>query len=411
MANETVTQAPERAEGIPVMFQRAGSEQDRAESGVVQQTLEAARALHEKIAERATEIERARRVPRDLFDELVAAGCFRVLLPASHGGVGASLPNSMRVFETLARADASVGWTVMIGAGCWCDIVGLPRTTFDALFAARPRVIMAGVFAPSGSISAEGRGYRVTGRWSFASGCQHADWLFGNCVEGIVDGHPRLRMAVFSPDQVTIEDTWNVSGLSGTGSHHFRVEDVFVPADRTLVPMVDEPCIDDVIARVPVPAMLSLCIGSVAAGIAQGALDDITALAAGKTPLLSPGTLAENAHFHFELARSDTELRAARALLYESAESLWETVAGGSPVTLEQRARVRAAAVWATTRAADVATGAYRAGGGSSLYAASPLQRRLRDINAVTQHFLVRSDTLTTSGAILAGQDLAVPVF
>ncbi|HEV2430321.1 MAG TPA: acyl-CoA dehydrogenase family protein, partial [Burkholderiales bacterium] len=138
---------------------------------------------------------------------------------------------------------------------------------------------------------------------------------------------------------------------------------------------------------------------------------DILALALEKTPLLAESKLAGNAHFQFQLARADTELRAARALLYESAESAWATIAGGSRLTLEQRARVRAAAVWATSLATEVVTTAYRAGGGSSVYAESPLQRRLRDINAVTQHFLVRPDTLTTAGAILAGQDVTVPVF
>ncbi len=372
--------------------------------------LEAARGLVPAIGKRAAEVERARRVPRDLLDELVAANCFHVLLPVSHGGLGAGLPSAMRVFETLARADASVGWTVMIGACCWCDLMALPRATFDALFA-RPRVLTAGVFNPSASISREAKGYRVTGRWSFASGCQHADWLFGNCFEGMVDGRPRLRMAVFSPDQVVIEDTWTVSGLAGTGSHHFRVEGQFVPRERTLDPLAGDSCIDDPIARVPVPALLCLAIGSVALGIAQGAMEDIVAVAVAKTPLLAENKLAANPHFQFQLARADTGLRAARALLYESAESTWAMAAGGSALTLEQRARVRAAAVWVTEIAAEVVMSAYRAGGGSSVYDESPLQRRLRDINALTQHFLVRPDTLTTAGAILCGQELTVPVF
>jgi alkylation response protein AidB-like acyl-CoA dehydrogenase len=373
--------------------------------------IEATRALAGAAGKRAAEIERGRRVPPDLIEDLVAAGCFRVLLPPSHGGRGDDLPSAMRVFETLARGDASVGWTVMIGASSWCDLVGLPRATFDQLFAARHRVIMAGVFSPSGSICGEDDRYRVKGRWSFASGCEHADWLFGNCIQALVDGVPRFRIAVFSPDQVMIEDTWTAPGLSGTGSHHFRVDGILVPAARTLDPLADKPCIDDVIARFPVPAMLSLGIGSVALGIAQGALDDVTALAARKTPLLAESTLARNAHFQFELARADTELRAARALLYENASSTWARVAAGSPLTLKQRARVRAAAVWATQRAAEVVTAAYRAAGGGAVYADSALQRRLRDINAVTQHFLVRHDTLTTAGAILAGQEVAVSIF
>ena len=384
---------------------------ERKDVGTVGDTLEAVRRLAPTIGKRAAEVESARRLPRDLLDELAAAGCFRVLTPTSHGGLGADLPTAMRIFEALARADASVGWTVMIGGTSWIDLVGLPRATFDHLFATGRDVIFAGAFSPSGSIAAIDEGYRVTGRWSFASGCEHADWLFGNNVERVDDGVAHLRMAVFSPDQIVIEDTWNVSGLSGTGSHHFRVDELFVRPEWTFVPLVDEPCIDAVVARIPPPALLSLAIGSIAVGIGQGALDDIIALASRKTPLLAQGILARSGYFQSELANADAALRAARALLHESAELVWSATAAGSPLSLEQRARTRAAAVWATNRAADVVTTAYRAGGGSSVYAASALQRRLRDVNALTQHFLVRGDTQTTAGAILAGEDVSVAVF
>ena len=145
----------------------------------VEVPLEATRRLAPILARRAPEVESARRVPRDLLDELAAADFFRVLTPASHGGLGADLPGGLKVFEALARADASVAWTVMIGGTSWIDLVGLPRATLDMLFASRPNVIFAGVFSPSGSITAGEGGYRVTGRWSFASGCEHADCKCG----------------------------------------------------------------------------------------------------------------------------------------------------------------------------------------------------------------------------------------
>jgi indole-3-acetate monooxygenase len=377
----------------------------------VQDVVEAAGALTSGIGDRAAEIEAARQIPSDLIDGLLAAGCFRVLLPASHGGIGADLASAMRVFETLARADASVGWTAAIGATSFCDLAGLPRPTFDEIFAPGADVVVAGAFNPTASITAVAGGYLVNGRWSFASGCRHADWLFGNCIEGVVDGVPQLRVAIFSPDQVVIEDTWTVSGLCGTGSHHFRVDDVVVATERTFVPLVDEPCLDETVVNVPPPAMFSLAIASVAIGIARGALHDVVALAVDKTPMLDHGPLATNPLFQLELATADTELRAARALLYETAEAAWATASGMVPFDLEQRARIRAAAVWVTERAAAVVAFAYRSGGGSSIYATSPLQRRLRDIHALTQHFLVKRDTLTTAGAIFAGQDVEVMVF
>ena len=377
----------------------------------VETVLEAVRQLAPSIFDRANEIEARRRLPLDLVDELRAAGCFRLVRPATHGGLEASISDAMRALESLARADASVAWTVMIGAGSWIDLANLPRETFDELYANKPDAITAGVFNPSGAITAVDGGYRVTGRWSFASGCEHADVIFGNAVEGIADGMPQLRGAVFAPGEVTIEDTWSVSGLCGTGSHHIHVDDIVVPAARTYVPMGGEPCIDALIVRLPPPAVFSLVLAGVALGIAQGALDDITVLASDKVPLLSPVTLGGNPLFQFELATADTELRAARSLVYEEAGRVWATVAAGDSLTMEQRARGRASAVWAVDRATSVVTAAYRAGGGSSLYSDCPLQRRLRDIYALGQHFIIRRDTLVTAGAILAGQDVQLMVF
>jgi alkylation response protein AidB-like acyl-CoA dehydrogenase len=377
----------------------------------VDTVLQAVRQLAPSIVDRAGEIEASRRVPIDLLDSVRAAGCFRLVRPATHSGLEASVAEAMRVLESLARADASVAWTVMIGAGSWIDLAHLPRQTFDALYAANPDAITAGVFNPTGSIAPVGDGYQVTGRWSFASGCEHADVLFGNSVEGIVDGVPQLRGAVFAPGDVAIEDTWSVAGLCGTGSHHFRVEGAVVPAERTYAPMNGEPCVDALIVHLPPPAVFSLVIASVALGIAQGALDDITVLASAKVPLLSPVALAGSPLFQFELATADTDVRAVRSLLHEEAARVWAVAASGDPLTMEHRAQVRASAVWAVDRATSVVTAAYHAGGGTSLYSECPLQRRLRDIHALAQHFIVRRDTLVTAGAILAGEDVRPMVF
>lgn len=374
--------------------------------------LDAVANLLPAIAERASEVEEARRLPRDLLAHLTAAGCFRMLLPRSHGGIGADLPAAMHVVEELASADGSVGWTVMIGAAAWIDLAGLPASSFDALFADGPDVMIAGAFSPSGLAVPVESGYQVSGRWGFASGSPHAEWLYGNCVEETgATGPPRLRIALLALGDAEVEDTWHVIGLRGTGSHHFRVDNVFVPAERTWALMEDEPSVDAPIVRIPTPAMFALNISAAAIGIAQGALADIRALATGKVPLLAGGPLATSPTFHHELATADAQLRAGRALVYDCAEGAWATASARSEFTLEQRARIRAAAAWAVDTAAAVVTSAYRAGGGTSLFVDSPLQRRLRDIHAVTQHFLVRPDSLTTAGAVLAGQEIDVPVF
>lgn len=362
------------------------------------------------ITARAREIEEARRLPADLREQLTAAGCYRLALPDSHGGAGADLPSLLRVFEALSRADASVGWTVMIGSCSWCDLAGLPGATFDALYADGPDVVVGGTFAPSGVAVAVDGGYRVRGRWSFASGCEDADWLYGNCTEAIEDGY-LLRTVLFDPREVTIEDTWDVLGMRGTGSHHFRADDVLVPAERTARVFVDEPDLDAPIVRIPPPQLYALGVASVAIGAAHGALEEIRALAAEKVPLLAGSALAGSGLFQFQLATADTELRAARALVHEHAARAWATAVQGSPFTPEERARLRAAAVWATGRAAAAVDVAHRAGGSHALRTDHPLQRRLRDVHTIGQHFLVRPDTLTTAGAVLAGQEVDLTVF
>ena len=367
--------------------------------------LAAVRALAPTLAARAAEGEAARRLPTDLLGALRDAGCFRLSMPESHGGLGADLPATQAVLESLARADASTAWTVMIGGNAWTDLAPLPRTTFDKVFD-RPDVVVAGVFAPSGTITPDDGGYRVSGRWAFASGCEHADVLYGNGVDD--DGE--LRMAVFDPGEVQVEDTWTAAGLCATGSHHFRVADRLVAADRTFQLFADPPGLDAPILRIPTPTLIAQLVAAVAVGIARGAVDDLLALAVHKVPLLDAAPLAADPLFQADLAGVDTDLRAASALLGEAAGEVWAGAVAG-PLTMPQRARARAAAVWVVTRAAAVVTAAHRAAGSTSVYADSPLHRRLRDVHTLTQHFLVKRSTLTTAGAVLAGRDVAVPVF
>ncbi len=149
-------------------------------------------------------------------------------------------------------------------------------------------------------------------------------------------------------------------------------------------------------------------MANVAVAIARGALDEIVALAADKTPMLAEGTLATNPLFQHDLAEADARLRAACTLVYADAEDAWSTAYISVPFTVQQRARIRATTTWAVGMATSVVDFAYAAGGGTSIYSSSPLQRRLRDIRALQQHFLVKPDTFTKVGAVLAGQEVDV---
>lgn len=405
MAADDATIVDRRPDGGITSAPRAAGIAEDAQS-----VLAAVHGMASEISARADEVEAARRLPLDLVDEMSAVGCFRLVVPHSHRGIGATLPDALQVFESLSMADGSVGWCVALGVTAWCDLVGLPRATFDAMFADGPDVIIASVFNPSGVATKDSAGYRVSGRWAFASGCEHAHWLYGNCI--VANSDPmQLRTILFKPTDVTIEDTWYVEGLRGTGSHHFRVDELTVPIERTYATLEAEPCVDTPLAHVPPPALFSTVIAAIAVGIAQGALDEILEMSTAKVPLLGRAPLAANPLFQHDYASAETGLRAARSLLYDEVESLWSSAVDAREMSPEHRAHVRATAAWVTAEAAGVVEVAYRVGGGTAVYDTCALQRRMRDIHAVTQHFLVKDDTFTTAGALLADQQADILVF
>ena len=368
------------------------------------ETLEAVRALVPGIAARVDEIEDGRRVPPDLVEALTTAGCFRSLVPHSHGGAALSLPDHMRVLGELAGGDGSVGWTTMIGSAAPAILGMLPRPTFDAIYSAGPDVILAGAFNPGGSATAVDGGFRVAGRWTFASGCQHADWFIAHCF--VDDGRqPPLLMTVLPAADVEIKDTWWVSGLRGTGSHDFVVDDMFVPEERTFSVVEGRPNIDGPLWRIPELSASTFMFGAVALGIAKGAMDELVALATGKVPAFSQAALAANPLFQNQFGEAEAGLRAARAALYTEAVGAWAKASEGSPFTPEDRARIRATTTWVARTAASIVDTAYNAGGGTSLQASCPLQRRHRDIHALTQHFALKPDTYTLAGAVLTAQE------
>jgi indole-3-acetate monooxygenase len=366
--------------------------------------LDTVRTMSPEIAARADEIERARRLPLDLVDQLRDAGCFRMLVPRRLGGAEATPAEHIRMVRELARTDGSVGWTVMIGSAAPIILGKLPRSTFDEIYADGPDVVLAGAFNPTGVATPVDGGFSVTGRWAFASGCQHADWFIGHCM--VDDGRmPPIRMMVLPAADVEILDTWSVAGLCGTGSHDFTVDNTFVPDERSFA-VFEDGGLEGSLGHIPELTISSLAIANVAIGIAEGAVSELTTLATAKVPMFAQATLAANPLFRHLLGTTDAHLRAARALLDDEVERTWATAVGGGEFTPELRAQLRAAAAWVTTAGAAVVDAAYTAGGGSAMYSSSPLQRRLRDVHAVTQHFAVKQDTLTLAGAVLAGQEV-----
>ncbi len=378
-------------------------------------TLGRVRALAPAISERAEEVEEARRLPLDLLDQLIEAGCFRMGLPRSHGGDELSIVEIIRVIEELARADGSVGWAAMIGGTAAELFALLPKERFDALYASGPDLIGGGTLAPKGVAVPVDGGYRASGRWPFASGSEHCTWLMAHCVvltpEGTPEpgphGIPRLMAAVLPAQAFTIVDTWHVSGLRGTGSQDLVLENAFVPEDQTM-DIFGRSELTEPLFQIPVLGKFALYVAAVGLGIASGALEDVAALAAGgKRPAFATRRIAQDPLFQHRLGQADADLRAARALLHAEAAGAWAAAVEARPLAPVVRAQLRATGAHVTQMATAVVDTAYNLGGGTSVYNSCPLQRRLRDIHTVTQHAGVAPASYAAVGAALVGEDIS----
>ncbi|HEY4120825.1 MAG TPA: acyl-CoA dehydrogenase family protein [Byssovorax sp.] len=365
-----------------------------------------ARAVAATVAPLAVEIERGRRLPEAALAALVDAGAFKLLVPRAYGGAEASIHTVVAVAEEIARGDGSAGWCAMIGATCGLMAAYLPEEAAREVFGPRDAVT-AGVFAPMGRAVRVDGGLRASGRWAFASGCEHARFRMGGAiVDGeppLASGAPHVRSLLFRAEDTRVIDTWSTSGLCGTGSHDFEVEDAFVPASRCFSLLADRPRFEGVAYRVPFFSALAACVASVGLGVGRGALDTLLALATSKRPQGSKRTLAQREVVQLAFARADARLRGARAGLHEAVAELEREVGGGGEASIAARAALRASASFAATEAAAVVDAAYEAAGATAVYASSPLQRQLRDAHVVTQHLMVSSTAAALAGRALLG--------
>ncbi len=371
------------------------------------------------INSRAAEIEAARRVPPDLVEALKSIGVFRIFVPQSHGGLELDLPAALQIFLALSRIDGSVGWAAMIGGGCDIFASLLAREAYEQVYQSGPDVIIAGSAQPAGTAEAVSGGWRVNGRWPFASGCQHADWMFGLCVvtEGgkalpgpAGEAGPPLVRGVFMPARNwQIEDTWYVAGLKGTGSHHIALRDAVIPGTNLFDLTNGRPCLAGPLYQA-VLQLLPLLHGASSVGIAEGALDELVELAnTGRKQLQTSVPMRDSETFQAELGRIEAELRAARAFLELQAASHWRHGLSG---TLKDEALLTQGtqtAIWLATTWVRAADACFALAGSSALYESSPLQRRLRDLHVAAQHGAAQQRRYVKAGKLLLDGSVAAP--
>ncbi len=365
--------------------------------------LNAVSDIEETLLSVADEAQRIGTMPEAGWRAMHDSGLFRMKAPRSLGGTEADPVTQTEVFERVSYLDSTAGWTLFVGAGTLAIISGwLPDAAMsDFLIDGRlPRV--TGGLAPTGNAEPVDGGYRLTGRWQFGSGSEHAEWMSGNAFI-VGQDPPKVLSFAFPRSVVTIHGNWQVGGLKGTGSSDFSVTDHFVPNDHTFNNF--EPAMrGGALYRIGLPGLVANEHAGFALGVARRALDEVTELAKSKSRgYVLPQGVASRGVFQYELGKQDMNLLAARAGVMDAFEAIWQAASAGDPVTTGQQTAARCAAVHATEAALEACRFAFRYAGARSLYDGNVIERCLRDMQAGAQHGIVNDAAYEARGQHLLG--------
>jgi indole-3-acetate monooxygenase len=380
--------------------------------------LHAAIAMAPQIRAAGDEIERARRLPASIVAALKAAGVLGMAMPRVWGGAELDPLTQFRVLEALAMADGSVAWCVMINCDGGYITAFLDQDVGRAMYPDL-EVGTAATATPTGQAQLASGGYRVSGRFPFASGCQHSEWVWLGCVV-MADGTPRAdsngvpetRQCIVQLSQCEILDTWYTTGLRGTGSNDLLVKDVFVPAEHTFS-FQDRDLIKRPGPLYAFPLMFAAKTSPVALGIARHALDVLIETATNKTARrytlgehLEPAKMMRDDVFIQEaVGRAEMMLTSARAHLFEVIGDFWATLVEGKEPAPAQVARFITLHTYVVGVCVDVVQLVFKAAGGTAVYQKGPLDRCLRDVLTMNQHVVGTMRTYEMAGRLLLGME------
>jgi alkylation response protein AidB-like acyl-CoA dehydrogenase len=367
--------------------------------------LKAAEALEAVVQSHRREIDELRRLPDPLVDSMRAAGIFRMAMPRDRGGPELLPVQQVRLLETLFRIDGSVGWCGLIGCDGGYFQAIVDTNLRDTLF---PKLdtITAGQFIPKGRAEVVDGGYRVSGRWSFGSGCWHADFMLGACMEfrngeavRTESGLPQIRVLALPRGEVRIIETWDTLGMRGSGSHDYVVDDVFVPERHQL----------DVARRDRHPGPLYrypfmfLCKHAGVLGIGTAALDQLRAFGEGRVTTVAASGLRNDVVVQGVLGRAEARLAAARHYVYATLDDCFTALERGDPLRKDQIAHFRLCLVHAHEATREVVTSVFDTLATKAIHKDHPLERQLRDVITACQHIAVNTRVYEPAGRLLWG--------
>ncbi|MEV5879481.1 3-hydroxy-9,10-secoandrosta-1,3,5(10)-triene-9,17-dione monooxygenase oxygenase subunit [Streptomyces sp. NPDC052101] len=362
---------------------------------MVEDVLAAIRALAPALRDRAAEAETLRRVPDTSIKELEDTGFFQLLQPKAFGGRAADPQVFYSAVKEIAKACGSTGWVAsVVGVHPWHVALFDPRAQQE-VWGEDPKTRIASSYAPTGRVTPVDGGFRLSGRWHFSSGCDHAQWALLGCLVPDADGNPvDMRTFLIPASQYRIDDVWDTVGLRGTGSNDIVVEDVFVPEHRALsfgpVTALKVPGHElnpEPLYRLPYAGVFTTTIATPVVGIAEGAYESYIEATRQRFRISYGQKVAEDPFAQVRIARAGSDIDAAWLQLTRNIGEMYAAVQRGEELTMAQRTRTRRDQVLATERAvAAIDLLVENAGGNAMRTGPNPVQRAWRDAHTGRGH-------------------------
>jgi alkylation response protein AidB-like acyl-CoA dehydrogenase len=371
--------------------------------------IERARAMVPEIRDLAEETERNRNVFPHIIDKIRDAELLRTCRPKEFGGFEHDGETALRIALTISAACASTGWSVNGAVSNGRSLAHFPIEAQREVWSGEEDPFTCACFAPTGTAVPANGGYILSGRWSFASGCDRAAWIYLGGFIAPAGAQPPHEGAFFllPIDDVEIIDTWFVNGLAGTGSKDIAAHDLFVPAHRVLM-FADARAgttpggkyHKNPLYKMPLLINGASMLASTAVGAARGALDAYLAmtghrktrgaLAGGNLPMTDFATI------QLRFADAAASVEAAELVLLTDMRAMTQKLYAGDEITVADRIRCRRNQAYVTRLAVQAVEALNASTGGYGLLLSNPVQRAWRDVNAVARHVSLNWDAVGT---------------
>jgi 3-hydroxy-9,10-secoandrosta-1,3,5(10)-triene-9,17-dione monooxygenase len=360
-----------------------------------------ARALLPSLQARAGQADQLRRLPDETVADLKQAGMFRLMQPSRWGGDEVDPGIFFEAQMTVATACPSTAWVMgVVGVHAW-QLALFPLAAQEDVWGGDPDTLISSSYAPTGKVERADGGYRISGRWSFSSGCDHCQWVFlGGMVPPEREGAPpEMRTFLVPRSDYTIEDNWHVAGLKATGSKDIVVKGALVPEHRThrLIDGFRRSSPGNEVNpaplyRLPFGQVFVRSVSTSAIGAAMGALDAYNAIATKRVAAGDGKKVAEDPTAQLVAAHAAALIDEARVILHRNLDEMMTRVRAAEDIPLDRRLRFRYDSAMAVVKSVEAVDALFTASGGRAIFLDSPLQRYFQDVHAARAHYANNPD-------------------